>query len=227
MTTGFVQRFKGKIAVVLGGISQNGVESSASLHYSGTPTNGTSGTYAGIAGVGILLLDTTNGVLYQNKGTLASPTWAALTTATGAGTYTGNFDGIIGATTPAAATVTTLSATSVTTTGINTESVANALTASTTQTRVGGLALTNRINRLTTVANAGDAVTLPALAAGQRVIVINAGAHAASVFPNGSSDAIDGGTAGAAVTLTNPNRAEFICIAANTIISAQLGSASA
>ncbi len=116
---------------------------------------------------------------------------------------------------------------SITTSGIDTVSVANGLTASTTQTRVGGLALTKRVNRVTTVANASDAVTLPALLPGQSVDVYNAGSHAMSVFPNGSADAIDGGTAGAAVTLTNALRCRYTCVAANTIVSAQLGAASA
>lgn len=43
----------------------------------GTPTNGTSGTLAGKAGVGALLLDYTNGALYINTGTKASPLWSS------------------------------------------------------------------------------------------------------------------------------------------------------
>src|SRR5690348_7284267 len=92
----------------------------------GAPTNGTSGTQAGVAGPGSLLIDTTNKAFYQNTNTKASPTWTALTTATGAGTYTGTFDGVVGGTTPAAGTFTTTAV-----------SAANALTASTTQTQVG------------------------------------------------------------------------------------------
>ena len=42
----------------------------------GTPTNGTSGTFAGQAGPGCLLIDYTNGTLYQNAGTLSNPTWS-------------------------------------------------------------------------------------------------------------------------------------------------------
>lgn len=171
----------------------------------GAPVDGTSGTLAAVAAKGQLLIDTTNGALYQNTNTLASPTWTKLV-ATGA-----------------AATLGAITATSIATTGLNTEGVENAITASTTQTRVGGTALTEALNRVTTVANAGDAVTLPALAAGQSVVVFNDGANPASVFPNGASDAIDGGSAGAAVTLTNAKRAVFVCVAANTIVSAQLG----
>jgi hypothetical protein len=44
----------------------------------GAPTNGTSGTYVGVAGPGTLLIDFTNAVLYQNTGTLASPTWTQI-----------------------------------------------------------------------------------------------------------------------------------------------------
>ena len=43
--------------------------------FSGAPVNGTSGTGAGFAGKGSLLLRTDNGTLYQNTNTTASPTW--------------------------------------------------------------------------------------------------------------------------------------------------------
>lgn len=46
----------------------------------GTPANGTSGTYAGIAEIGDMLIDTTNKRLFQNTGTQASPTWAQVVT---------------------------------------------------------------------------------------------------------------------------------------------------
>lgn len=41
----------------------------------GAPTNGTSGTGAGICGPGSTYIDSTNANLYFNTGTLASPTW--------------------------------------------------------------------------------------------------------------------------------------------------------
>ena len=47
----------------------------------GAPTNGTSGTKAGRAATGALLIDTTNANLYVNGGTLASPTWKLVTRA--------------------------------------------------------------------------------------------------------------------------------------------------
>jgi hypothetical protein len=40
--------------------------------------------------------------------TLASPTWTIFTTASGAGAFTGTFDGIVGGVTPAAGTATTI-----------------------------------------------------------------------------------------------------------------------
>lgn len=44
----------------------------------GAPTNGTSGTLAGVAEKGSLLTDTTNAKLYINTNTLASPTWTVV-----------------------------------------------------------------------------------------------------------------------------------------------------
>jgi hypothetical protein len=47
----------------------------------GAPTNGTSGTGAGVAKPGSFLIDSTNGVVYMNTNTLASPTWTDITSA--------------------------------------------------------------------------------------------------------------------------------------------------
>jgi hypothetical protein len=44
----------------------------------GVPTDGSSGTLAGEAPFGALLMDTSNGVLYINTGTKASPSWEPL-----------------------------------------------------------------------------------------------------------------------------------------------------
>lgn len=225
--TGFVERIKGKISAkvayfISGGIYQDQKAAGFVYEVSGAPTNGTNGTLAGIAGPGKLLVDLTNKTFYQNTNTKASPTWTALTSATGAGTYTGTFDGVLGGNTPAAATITDL-----VTSGIDKESLATAIVASVTQTRVGGTALTKKWNNVGTVANAGDAVTLPALAVGQSTVVFNNGANSAKVFPNGAADTIDGGAGGAQVNLANTKRCLYLCIAANTIISAQLGAVSA
>lgn len=52
------------------------------MRNAGAPTNGTSGTGAGNAGPGSLLIDTTNSKLYINTNTLASPTWTVVGTQT-------------------------------------------------------------------------------------------------------------------------------------------------
>jgi hypothetical protein len=192
------------------------------LFYStAAPVNGTSGTLANVAIFGALLIY--NGQLYQNTNTLASPTWSVGPSGAAVAITGGTIDGAaIGGTTPAAGKFT-----SVTSTGLNASSVETGITASTTQTLAGGYALTKAISVVATVANSGDAVTLPALATGQFIDIYNNGAHPANVFPNGSANQIDAGTAGAAVTLTNAKRCRFTCVALNTIISAQLGAVSA
>lgn len=115
---------------------------------------------------------------------------------------------------------------SIVSTGVNARSVATGITASTTQTLAGGTALTKALNVVSTAANSGDAVTLPAMTAGQAVVVFNDGANPIKVFPNSASVAIDGGSAGASVTLTNALRCEYICTATNVIKSAKLGAVS-
>lgn len=46
----------------------------------GAPVDGTSGTFFGVANKGDLLTDITNGILYINTNTLASPTWTKVGT---------------------------------------------------------------------------------------------------------------------------------------------------
>jgi hypothetical protein len=48
----------------------------------GAPTNGTSGTLAGEAEKGAVLIDSTNGKAYINTNTQASPTWMVIGTQT-------------------------------------------------------------------------------------------------------------------------------------------------
>ena len=79
MANGIMQRFKGRIAVAVGGVLQGGTPSQGVFTTNAAPTNGTSGTLANIATKGSLLSDTTNGALYYNTGTGASPTWSAVT----------------------------------------------------------------------------------------------------------------------------------------------------
>ena len=47
----------------------------------GVPVDGTSGTQAGVAEKGAIVIDTTNGKLYVNGNTKASPTWKLVTSA--------------------------------------------------------------------------------------------------------------------------------------------------
>lgn len=61
--------------------------------------------------------------------------------------------------------------------------VTTGITASTTQTQVGGTALTTEINNVATVANANDTVTLPSAAAGRRCVIFNNGANTLRIYP--------------------------------------------
>jgi hypothetical protein len=189
---------------------------------SGAPVNGASGTFAGVAAKGTILI-TDEPATYQNAGTLASPNWTIFASNEGNVAITGGtIDGaVIGGTTPAAATFS-----SITTSALNTPSVAAGLTASVTQTQVGALALTKQTNQISTCAHSGDAVRLAALTPGQYQDVYNDGANPMSVFPATSGN-IDGAGANAAVTLTNAKRCRFTCMAANVIESAQFGVAAA
>lgn len=75
MATGFVNRPKGKSSFGHSGLWQGGVMGALCLQNAGAPTNGGAGTFAGLAKPGWLLIDTTNGKIYQNRNTQASPTW--------------------------------------------------------------------------------------------------------------------------------------------------------
>lgn len=45
---------------------------------SGSPTSGTSGTYAGYAATGAMMFNEATGAVFINTGTLASPTWSSM-----------------------------------------------------------------------------------------------------------------------------------------------------
>lgn len=102
--------------------------------------------------------------------------------------------------------------------------VDNALTSAGTS-RTDALQLAAEINNITTAAlNTG--VILPTGSIGMRITLFNAGANPIKVYANGS-ETIDGTAGATGVTLTNAKRCEYIFVAANTWISAQLGVASA
>ncbi len=58
--------------------SNNVIANYGIFRSAGAPSDGTEGTQAGNALKGALLIDTTNGNVYQNTGTQASPTWSLL-----------------------------------------------------------------------------------------------------------------------------------------------------
>ena len=89
--------------------------------------------------------------------------------------------------------------TGLTTTGHTQRSLATSLTAGTTQTMAGALALTKDINIVTVVGSDDDGVALPTAVAGKEVTIINSdSAQRLQVWPgNGFSDSIDSGSANA------------------------------
>lgn len=102
--------------------------------------------------------------------------------------------------------------------GFARHSAAFGITASTTQTQ-GQQPLTKEINRVDTVANANDVVTLPDdQAGGMQVVVRNAGANTLQVFP-ASGGTIDGGATNASVTIAAGATRIFFNVDVNTWIS--------
>ena len=65
--------------VLASGAVENGGNDVVIRTTASAPTNGTSGTGAGICGPGSLLIRTDTPTLYQNTNTLASPTWTSQT----------------------------------------------------------------------------------------------------------------------------------------------------
>lgn len=177
----------------------------------GVPTNGTSGTYAGVAEPGDLLIDTTNKVTYQNTNTQASPTWTQLGTGASVAITGGTIDGAtIGGTTPEPGTFTFVKG-----------SYATGLTAVGTN-RGNSLALTAQTNHVGTAASSAVGVTLPASATigvGGVVVVINDGpSNSFHVYAAGS-DTIDGTAGSTGVALTNAFQCAYQVDAAGAFIS--------
>lgn len=79
--------------------------------------------------------------------------------------------------------------------GLIIESAADALTAHAGGGQGSALALTKEINRITTVATAGDSVSLPASVAGLDVMIINSGANPMQVYGAGTDTINDVATA--------------------------------
>ncbi len=166
----------------------------------GAPTNGVlgTGTFAGAAAIGALLEDSTNGVLYINTGTQASPVWTSFGTG-GTGTYAGTFSGTV------------------------VEGVDAAVTAIGT-TAANSYALVKQWTQVTTAASTAVGVTLPAATAGELYRVSYASGTAASIkaWPTGT-DQIDAGGAGTNQVITKQKTIDFICFVAGLWESHALG----
>lgn len=92
------------------------------------------------------------------------------------------------------------------------QSSVSGITAGTTQTIAGGTPITKKITRVTTVANAGDCVTLPQAYAGDERIVMNkGGGNSMGVFPYNSTDKINALSAGAVFAVASTKVVHFIC----------------
>lgn len=100
---------------------------------------------------------------------------------------------------------------SLTTTGLDIKSHANAITAFSGGGQSSATALTEAINRVTVVAAGGDSVKLPAALAGEIVTVINAAAsNAMACFP-ASADAINALSANTALSIIANTTVMFVC----------------
>ncbi len=237
-------------------VAAPGVESVGVWSNAGAPSNGTSGTLAGAASPGDLLVDTTNKTLYQNTNTLLSPTWVSRSgvlsgtfdgvvggVTPAAGTFTtlqstgaatlATVDGILGSVTPAAGTHTTLNATgltslaSATLTGYFQGSVANSLTA--IGTNIGSaLQLAKQYNVIGTAASTAVGVILPVGVLGMEIDinVLNVTAATIHVYANGS-ETIDTQVGSTGVALAKQKTCRYKFVAANTWVSSLWGGASA
>lgn len=113
--------------------------------------------------------------------------------------------------------------TSITTTGTNTASTTNAITAHSGGGQGSAVALTTTLNRITTVAASGDSVKLPAAIAGKVITVINAAAtNPSDCFPS-TGDAINALSANTAFSIVANKTVSFSCAVTgiwNSILSA-------
>jgi hypothetical protein len=91
---------------------------------------------------------------------------------------------------------------------LQTFSFINAITAHAGGGQGSATPLTTMVNRVTTVATAGDSVVLPTAAPGMNVTVINSGANSLAVFPAGT-DAINAQTASTSFIMQPNSVTEF------------------
>ena len=89
-----------------------------------------------------------------------------------------------------------------------TVSSANAITAKPAGTQANSTLMSAAINRVTTVATAGDSALLPTAAAGMEITIINASANSMNVFPN-TGDAINALAANASYAIAGGKTVSF------------------
>lgn len=89
-------------------------------------------------------------------------------------------------------------------------SAVDGLTADTGSAQAGATPLTAAVNVIGTVGTAGDSALLPAAKKGAVVLVKNASATSADVFP-ASGEKIDGGSADAAKAVAGGKATAFFC----------------
>ena len=90
--------------------------------------------------------------------------------------------------------------------GVSTQ---NAVTASATQTQVGGRKVTAAIT-VVTIAGANDAVTLPTAEAGRKLSVVNTSGQTITIFP-ALADRIGANAVNASVTSVTAQLISFVC----------------
>lgn len=191
----------------------------------GVPTNGTSGTGAGVVKKGWLYIDEDNGEVYKNTNTQASPTWTEISATAGdalSGTtvaVTSTTDATDAATAPLKTAGGAAVAKKLFVGGsISALDRATGLTAVGTD-RAGALALTKQFNNITTVGAATAGVVLPSAAGGFPVYVWNnAAANAMHVYAPGS-ETVDGVAGGTGTTLAAGKSAIFYPISATAFVS--------
>ena len=97
--------------------------------------------------------------------------------------------------------------------GLQTQSTQDSLTAKAGGGQLAGPTINRMLNRITTVATAGDSVTLPASARGLSITVVNAAsANSMNVFPF-TGDAVNALGANTAFALAAGKTATFYCTA--------------
>lgn len=106
---------------------------------------------------------------------------------------------------------------------LSTLSYTNAITAFAGGGQASATALTTMINRVATVATAGDSIKLPASAPGMEVVVINNGANSCQIFGAGT-DTINGVATATGVPLMANSVTLFVCTAAGAWEAEGVGS---